>query len=492
MKYNFSNSYNRDNFTDFLKDYFLPEDFQVKEEKLNLNFTPKFTSSAIRLGICKSLELEVFEVEHNSTHDARVGISHDAFQIMQKNSYCNRALVAFIPKGSNQYRFSFLQIEAEQKDHSARILRNYSNPRRYSHLLGEGVGGYTPDKFLLSKGRIKDKKDLAERFSVEVLTKAFYGELSDWYAWAIKNVRFPGEYEMETDEKRIEHRSKNVIRLLTRLLFVWFLKQKNLIPNELFDISFLNNKLVKDFDPKSKTGSSAQKSYEDKYYKAILQNLFFAILNCPITQQSKEDNRTRGFRKKDWYGQGFGYNHLMRYEELFIDPQLFLDLVNAKVPFLNGGLFDCLDDKQNKIYIDGFSDNLPKPNMLIVPDFLFFGEKKGEDLYNFYGDCKKKSVDALGLIDILQKYNFTIEENTPFDQDVSLDPELLGKVFENLLASYNPETKTTARKQTGSFYTPREIVQYMVNESLIAHLKHTVGEEYEAEFRKLMQYIQSS
>ncbi|MCD7931505.1 MAG: hypothetical protein LUH15_09180 [Tannerellaceae bacterium] len=105
--YNFSNSYNRDNFISFLENNFLPEDFQLKEEKLNLNFIPRFTSSATRLGVCKSLELEVFEIEHNSTHDARVGISHDAFQIMQKNSYCNKALVAFIPKGSKQYRFSF-------------------------------------------------------------------------------------------------------------------------------------------------------------------------------------------------------------------------------------------------------------------------------------------------------------------------------------------------------------------------------------------------
>ena len=53
-----------------------------------------------------------------------------------------------------------------------------------------------------------------------------------------------------------------------------------------------------------------------------------------------------------------------------------------------------------------------------------------------------------------------------------MDPELLGKVFENLLAAYNPETEATARKQTGSFYTPREIVNYMTDESLIAYLKN--------------------
>lgn len=88
----------------------------------------------------------------------------------------------------------------------------------------------------------------------------------------------------------------------------------------------------------------------------------------------------------------------------------------------------------------------------------------------------------------MKRYNFTVEENTPFDKEVSLDPELLGKVFENLLASYNPETQTTARKQTGSFYTPREIVQYMVDESLVTHLKRTVGDDLEQQYRQLMQY----
>ena len=79
-----------------------------------------------------------------------------------------------------------------------------------------------------------------------------------------------------------------------------------------------------------------------------------------------------------------------------------------------------------------------------------------------------------GLIHILNHYKFTIAENTPIEEEVALDPELLGQVFENLLAAYNPETGTTARKQTGSFYTPREIVNYMVDESLIAHLKNAL------------------
>ncbi len=74
------------------------------------------------------------------------------------------------------------------------------------------------------------------------------------------------------------------------------------------------------------------------------------------------------------------------------------------------------------------------------------------------------------MLPLLEHYKFTFEENTPIEQEVALDPELLGRVFENLLAAYNPETGATVRKQTGSYYTPRAIVDYMVEEALIATL----------------------
>ena len=138
----------------------------------------------------------------------------------------------------------------------------------------------------------------------------------------------------------------------------------------------------------------------------------------------------------------------------------------SEVPFLNGGLFECLDktktiDGVEQAYnYDGFSRNDKKfadgryRNRAVVPNVLFFEPERG-------------------LISILSRYNFTIEENSPEEQQVALDPELLGKVFENLLGAYNPETKETARNQSGSFYTPREIVNYMVDESLISYLGNT-------------------
>ena len=124
------------------------------------------------------------------------------------------------------------------------------------------------------------------------------------------------------------------------------------------------------------------------------------------------------------------------------------------------------------IYVDGFSRNPAKQS--IIPDYLFFQQEEERVDLSSYGLGTSRPVR--GLIEILNSYNFTIDENTPVDQEIALDPELLGKVFENLLASYNPETATTARKATGSYYTPREIVDYMVEESLVAYLANAIND----------------
>ncbi|MBR6848603.1 MAG: Eco57I restriction-modification methylase domain-containing protein, partial [Bacteroidales bacterium] len=480
----FNQPYNRNDFLNFLRINFLPEDFKQEETSVANPVQFQYTQKVTRLGECESLGLVVYEVKHSSKHDARVGLTKEAFRLLA-DEFCERALIFFVPEDDNSnYRFSLIEITLEQKAESARVGRKYSNPHRYSYYLGKGIAYYTPNKYLNEYGRVMSVEDLRNRFSVEVLTKAFYQELSDWYAWAIMVVRFPND--LKTLEDNQKYNAEAMIRLITRLIFVWFIKQRHLVPDEFFDEQYIANNLIKGFTPNAKVNLFG-KSEESHYYKGILQNLFFAMLNSPITPEGKDTISERRFRN----GRGdYDNNKLMRHEDLFINPQKFVELANQYVPFLNGGLFDCLDDKDNGVYIDAFTDREVIARQLIVPDYLFFGEDVGRniDLSEWYGDAKKKKVSARGIIDILKRYNFTVEENTPFDQEVSLDPELLGKVFENLLASYNPETQTTARKQTGSFYTPREIVQYMVDESLVAHLKRTVGDDLEPEFRKLIQY----
>lgn len=329
-------------------------------------------------------------------------------------------------------------------------------------------------------------------FSNELLTKKFYSELSDWYAWAVQVVRFPNDLRTTDDDEKFNHES--CIRLITRLIFVWFLKQKHLIPDAFFDENYIRDHFIENFNPHDRQNVLYDPE-QSKYYRLILQNLFFAMLNCPIVEEGKDTANNRRFRGDHQYGikkDGYNINNLMRYKADFKEggADEFVRMANNNVPFLNGGLFDCLDDKPKKLYYDGFSELDESLEQLYLPDWLFFGEEvgKGIDLSQWYDDTKKRNVSARGIIDILKRYNFTIEENTPLDQEVSLDPELLGKAFENLLASYNPETQTSARKQTGSFYTPREIVQYMVDESLVAHLKRVCGDELEPQYRSLLSY----
>jgi adenine-specific DNA-methyltransferase len=297
---------------------------------------------------------------------------------------------------------------------------------------------------------------LNRAFDAESLSRQFYQEIANWFFWAATQVEFPMPPEVPDRNAYIQ---QSLIRLITRLLFCWFLKAKRLIPDALFDERELAT-LLKGDEPLAT-------SQQTRFYKAILQNLFFATLN--------QEQDKRGFRKRNPAGLDphRGITNLYRYEDLFTDPERFLTLVRP-IPFLNGGLFECLDEVYRKAEgrpdhrIDGFSDH-PK-NPLRVPDDLFFGEERTVDLSDAYGE--RRYARVRGLIHILRRYNFTVTESTPLDQEVALDPELAGKVFENLLAAYNPETALTARKATGSYYTPREIVEFMVEESLI----HVLGD----------------
>ena len=325
-----------------------------------------------------------------------------------------------------------------------------------------------------------------ETLSTQKLNETFYKQLAWWYLWAVKEVSFP--QGGGSDRNAI-----GVIRLLTRLIFVWFIKERGLIPEALFDREALKSVL------KVGLGDTADESH---YYHAILQNLFFATLNVDMGAERRW--------AKDGAGMKGDYliSLVYRHKEAFQNPDAVLAEHFAKMPFLNGGLFECLDEaltdsdlERNPglrelavkegtgwvLRIDGFSRR-PEARAH-VPNKLFFGGTDDAALNTEY-ETKGKRYPVKGLIDLLNGYKFTIDENTPLDEEVALDPELLGKVFENLLASYNPDTRSTARKQSGSFYTPREVVDFMVDEALIAyfdrHLPETV--EREDKLRRLLSH----
>lgn len=282
----------------------------------------------------------------------------------------------------------------------------------------------------------------ARTLDISELNRRFYREIANWYFWAVSEVEFPDDGTL-----RARRNADRVIRLITRLIFIWFLREKGLVDWRLFRRTEVEPLLVSLNDD------------ESSYYKAILQNLFFGTLN--------QEMGRRAFRRD---GQNYGVFNLYRHKSLFKDADKALDLF-AHVPFLNGGLFECLDDFDQKppVRVDAFSDR--PDSQPRVPNYLFFtAEAQPFDLNNAYG-TRGRRYEVRGILEILERYKFTIAENTPVEEDVALDPELLGQVFENLLAAYNPETETTARKETGSFYTPRNVVAYMVDESLLLYLR---------------------
>lgn len=325
-----------------------------------------------------------------------------------------------------------------------------------------------------------------ETLSTQKLNENFYKQLAWWYLWAVKEVRFPQGGGADKD-------AIGVIRLLTRLIFVWFIKERGLVPEALFDRESLKTVL------KVGPGDTPEESH---YYHAILQNLFFATLNVDMGAERRW--------AKDGAGMKGDYliSLVYRHKEAFKNPDAALADYFANVPFLNGGLFECLDEALTErdlernpelkklavkegngwvLRIDGFSRR-PEARAH-VPNKLFFGGTDDAAL-NTEFETKGKRYPVKGLIDLLNGYKFTIDENTPLDEEVALDPELLGKVFENLLASYNPDTRSTARKQSGSFYTPREVVDYMVDEALIAYFSRHLPEtgEPEGKLRKLLSH----
>lgn len=151
------------------------------------------------------------------------------------------------------------------------------------------------------------------------------------------------------------------------------------------------------------------------YYHSILEPLFFELLNKRVEH---------------------------RHESLREEPF-------STVPYLNGGLFS---PQYGDFYNQNSFNGAGTPGLTHIPDSWF-----------------------TELFTVLEQYNFTVDENTSYDVDLSIDPEMLGRIFENLLAEINPETGESARKSTGSFYTPREIVDYMVDSSLLEFLKSKTG-----------------
>lgn len=443
----FQSKFDVSTWTDFIINFFKAQTLKRVPEPLDINSDEGTGYYWGTLSTSDTYEISFFYLKMNSSIDRRkVGLRQLIDRYIKIDS---DAGIAVFDDG-NHWRLSFITDLRGEK----------TSPKRFTFVFGDAENYYNTavERFFELQRKGISFANIRDAFSVEALTKQFYNDLFNWYTWALDpttGVYFPNN--PTTTEDDTDHLDTKMIRLITRLMFVWFIKQKDLVPDDLFNPERLSHILL-DFDSQSMTSSN--------YYQAILQNLFFATLNRPIKtitydKDGNEQVERRCFAKmKDKPDVKSKY----RYPELFkISEDKILSLFEF-IPFINGGLFECLDKNKTSDGVDQayFHDGFSRNNTIVnghftkrafIPNKLFFGDD--------------------GIISIFRRYNFTVEENSPSEQLVALDPELLGKVFENLLGVYNPETQETARNQSGSFYTPREIVNYMVDVSLQAYLGNT-------------------
>ena len=314
---------------------------------------------------------------------------------------------------------------------------DYSHPKRQSFLLGEGVKTRSAECQLSKLQGASSLEDIEEAFSIEPITEEFYKEILKHYTSFHSQIIFPKT--LKSLPLQDKDKSPFILRLISRILFCKFLEKK-LAQNDI-ELSKLWNLDELDSDASTDTSTS--------YYSYILEPLFYQTLNTPQPSSPKETRSYSFLGAK-------APTHLLAPKEL----QELLD----SIPYLNGGLFEPQDT-------DFYGDR-----GLIIPDSLF-----------------------RELFSTLERYHFTIDESTPTDQEVGLDPEMLGMVFERLLGtlcddegSVRSSDALSKQKTTGSYYTPREIVSYMAKSCILEYLKthttlpeeslHSLVFEYEHEF----------
>jgi len=319
------------------------------------------------------------------------------------------ALVAFVSPDSDDWRFSLVKMDyrLDTSGEKVRVKQDLTPARRFSFLVGKNESSHTAQSRLVpilqDDSRDPTLRDLEEAFSVEKVTKEFFEK----YRQLFHKVKESLDEIVKKDKKVQQNfKEKNIDtvnfakKLLGQIVFLYFLQKKGWLGAK---------EKFGDGDRKFLRNLFEKAKKEDKYFfNDYLKFLFYDALN----------NERRGSA----------------------DPS-YHPYFGCKIPFLNGGLFEPLGN------YDWKNTDITLPNELFSNDFR-----------------TKQGDVGTGILDIFDRYNFTVKEDEPLEKEVAVDPEMLGKVFENLL-----EVKD--RKSKGTYYTPREIVHYMCQQSLINYLK---------------------
>ncbi len=411
----FFSEYRHESWREVLVNVFGARNLHQHARKINIHLND-IAESAQELGFFNTSDdrvIGLYEVELTSS--VKIERKKVGLRKLLRNIYENDVDGALVVFVQNdKWRLSFIsEIRVINDDGS--VDKKVTEPKRFTYLLGAGEKTKTPtDRLAALAGKKIALEDIRTAFSVEALNNEFYKDVAEYFYDLVGSKTGKGK-DFKTHKHDLELPGHPKDDPANRELYQRFAVR--LIGRTIF-CWFLKKKESKSgvsLLPEKLLSSDAVRKNND-YYHSVLEPLFFQTLNTPID---------------------------LRISELPDGCET--------VPFLNGGLFE---DQPEDFYNSESKTGYYQQFALKIPNEWFEG-----------------------FFQKLEEYNFTIDENSPVEIEISVDPEMLGRIFENLLAEIDPDSGETARKATGSFYTPREIVNYMVDESLMVYLKSELREE---------------
>jgi len=363
----------------------------------------------------KIIILEVGIKKENKIAKTKIGF-HNLIAKFIDQAKNHGILVFYVSEDKAQvdYRLSFICKESKVNENG--IFEEFkTNPKRYTYLLGENETGTTAAKRLKELAAKKngfdfELRDVVDAFSVEKLNDEFFRKYKEQfhifnnYLVEDENVRY-NIFEIDRNEKDSDKINNELpIRDFTKKLL-----------GRLVFLYFLQRK--------GWMGVITPASGKDVVWKGGYANFIHKLF-----KEAKQPSKFHSKYLTELFYNTLNNENREKFVFLIDKKSPFADGVNRSVPYLNGGLFD---------------DDFPKGNRIDFPEKLF------ENLFEF-----------------LEQYNFTIDENSPEDHEVGIDPEMLGHIFENLLED---------NRDKGAYYTPKEVVHYMSQQSIIEYLKHNLN-----------------
>lgn len=462
--------YNIDNFTELAKEIFpnleIIAPYKFNKEFSNFNYHIAGSTNVGRYKDADNKTIIIMAVELSkaaAVENARSTQRSYAKKLIE-NANADAAFIAFYTEGVGKWRISFVRLDYEINfEHGSLKTDTKITPaKRYSYLVGVDEPCHTAisrfGEFLsddISKPCCPTLDSLEDAFSVEKVTDEFFKLYCEKYHQLREELEKNSDFIIESQQHNFttEQFAK---KLLGQIVFLYFLQKKGWLGVNAWPRTLS----VKEYKRAFYAKGNKSRNLIPKLYKAA-QNGQYVIDSRELLLINDEDEAVlAGCVKGEPWGSGphnfmrklfdFAIKKEKNFFDDFLEP-LFYDALNqnrgeqgycaalhCRIPFLSGGLFEP---------IDGYDW---KHNDFQIPNYVFSNEQE-------------KGRDADGILDIFDRYNFTMSEDEPMEREVAIDPEMLGKVFENLL-------EISDRKSKGAFYTPREIVHYMCQETLIDYL----------------------